>query len=107
MYVRDIKCLLVPVFESMLSDGELETLTLRIVLVSGGPEGEALPDDVAVATNEAWARWQICGEKGGSGSLAVHDGLDSVVGAVQSDLQDFIAESRFGWGELRGQSERP
>jgi hypothetical protein len=43
----------------------------------------------------------VLGEEGGSGSLPLDDGVDVLVRFVQGDLQDFIAESHFGWGEFR------
>lgn len=99
MHVRDVKRLLEPMFESMLSPRELRSFTFRLERVADGVE---LPDDTNIKTNDAWVRWQTLGEEGGSGSLPLDDGADALVRFVQSDLQDFIAESHFGWGELRG-----
>lgn len=99
MRVRDVKRLLDPMFESMLNPGELQSFTFRLDRVADGVE---LSDDTTIKTNDAWVRWKILGEKGGSGSLPLDDGAGVLIRFVQSELQDFIAESRFGWGELRG-----
>ncbi len=107
MGVRELERLLEPVFESILSDTELRSLTVRVVRVADGADGRALPADAAIATNQAWIRWQVLGEDGGSGSLRLDDGVDALVRFMQSELQDFIAESHFGWGELRGPRDLP
>ena len=107
MRVRDLERLLEPVFESMLSDAELRSLTVRVVRVADGADGRALHADAVIATNDAWVRWKVLGEDGGSGSLRLDDGVDALVRFVQGELQDFIAESRFGWGELRGPRDLP
>jgi hypothetical protein len=101
MYVRDLTRLLETVFESMLNDAELRSLTFRVVRVSDAADGRMLSSDASIVTHEAWVRWQVLGEDGGTGSLPLDDGPDTLVQFVQGDLQDFIAESRFGWGELR------
>jgi hypothetical protein len=102
MYVRDVKRLLGPIFESMLRPPELRSLTFWLERVADGANGQELPSDTAIKTNDAWVRWQILGEEGGSGSLHLDDGEVALVRFVHSELQDFIAESNFGWGELRG-----
>jgi hypothetical protein len=101
MYVREVRRLLEPMFESMLSPGELRSLTFRLERVADGANGTELPADTIIETNDAWVRWQVLGEEGGSGSLPLDDGVDVLVRFVQGDLQDFIAESHFGWGEFR------
>ncbi|MHA7180319.1 hypothetical protein ACX80J_09405 [Arthrobacter sp. MDB2-24] len=100
-YVRDVKRLLEPIFESMLSPTELGSLTFRLERVADGANGRDLPADTVIKTNDTCVRWQVLGEEGGSGSLRLDDGVDALVRFVQSELQDFIAESHFGWGELR------
>lgn len=106
-YVRDVKRLLEPIFESILRPTELRSLTFWLERVADGANGRELPAGTAIKTNDAWARWQILGEEGGSGSLRPDDGVDALVRFVQSELQDFIAESSFGWGELRGPRDLP
>jgi hypothetical protein len=91
-----------PVFEEMLSERELASLRLSVMrLFIDGTErplngGESLDDgDVRI-------HWEILGERGSARGL--QRGVDPAdfALAVRSDLQDFIAESSFGWGQLRG-----
>ena len=107
MYVREMKRLLEPIFQSMLRPTELRSLTSWLERGIDGANGRELPSDTAIKTNDAWVRWQILGEEGGSGSLRLDDGEVALVRFVQSELQDFIAESSFGWGELRGPRDLP
>ncbi|AUZ86724.1 hypothetical protein CVO76_03015 [Arthrobacter agilis] len=106
-YVRDVKRLLEPIFESLLSAAELESSTFRLERVTDGGNGGELPGDTIITTNDTWVRWQVLGEEGGSGSLRPDDGEDALIRFVQSELQDFIAESRFGWGQLRVPRDLP
>jgi hypothetical protein len=106
-YVRDVKRLVEPIFESILSPTELESLTFRLEWVADGANGRELPADTVIKTNDTWVRWQVLGEEGGSGSLRLDDGVDCLVRSVQSEIQDFIAESCFGWGELRVPRDLP
>ncbi|WP_394250296.1 hypothetical protein [Arthrobacter pityocampae] len=103
MHARDVKRFLEPMFESMLTDRELQSFTFRLERLSG----RELPAHAVIATNEALVRWRVLGEDGGSGSLPLDDGVDALVRFVQNDLQDFIAESHFGWGERRGPRDLP
>lgn len=107
MQIREVKQLLEPMFESMLTSEELRSLTFRMVKVVDGMHGRGLPDSDVIELSRVWVRWQIAGEDGGSGNLILEGGADSLVRFVQSDLQDFIAESSFGWGELRGPLNPP
>jgi hypothetical protein len=107
MYVRDMKGLLEPIFQSMLSPGELRSFTFRLEWVADGINVIELPADTIIETNDAWVRWQVLGEEGGSGSLPLDDGVDVLVRFMQGDLQDFIAESHFGWGEFGGPRNLP
>ncbi len=101
MAVSEVRALLTPMFRSMLSPGELATLRVQIVPM-GVENPVVLEDDDLVESNSAIVRWRIEGERGSSGGLWLEDGPDALVRHVQSDLQDFIAESGFGWGEFRG-----
>jgi hypothetical protein len=105
--VWELKRLLQPMFESMLTSEELRSLAFRVVRVVDGINGREFPDSDVIELGRVWVRWQIVGEDGGSGSLILENGLDSFVRSVQSDLQDFIAESGFGWGDLRGSLTPP
>ncbi|ROQ05567.1 hypothetical protein EDF54_2187 [Rathayibacter sp. PhB93] len=91
-----------PVFEEMLSEHEFASLRLFFTrLFIDGTErplngGERLDDgDVRV-------HWEILGEEGWARGLQQGVDLAEFALAVRSDLQDFIAESSFGWGQLRG-----
>lgn len=106
MLVSEVIALLLPMFRSMLCSDELSTLRLEIVPIDDW-QGAALEDDDLVEQNSAAVRWRIMKERGWSGGLRVDEGPVEVVRAVQSDLQDFIAESRFGWGQLRGPRDLP
>lgn len=107
MYVRDMKLLLKPVFEAVLTETELQTLVWRIEKVADYPNGIEIPDGALIASNEAWIRWEVLSETGGSGSLPLDNGTSTLTRFVQSDLQDFIAESHFGWGEFREPLDQP
>lgn len=106
MQVSEVTALLLPMFREMLNSDELRTLRLEIVAVDDW-QGAALEDDDLIEHNSAIARWRIMKERGWSGGLRVDAGPVDLVRSVQSDLQDFIAESRFGWGELRGPRDLP
>ena len=98
--VAEVLALVRPAFRGMLHDDEYRSLRLVVVPTeaSGGP---ALNEDDLVEHGSAVLRWRIMQERGWSGWLDVDGGPEALVRGVQSDLQDFIAESRFGWGEFR------
>jgi len=98
----DVHQALMPMFTTMLTDDELATLNYRVVRVDACRDEPPLRYDVDLDDVMSWIRWEIANEEGGSGSLHIEDGLDVLVRRVQSDLQDFIAESRFAWGQYRG-----
>lgn len=99
MNVGEVKRLISPAFDSMLTRSERRSLKFRIERI--GELNRGLDDDDVIEDNATCVGWRIMGEKGWSGSLSLADGPDDLVAFVQSDLQDFIAESRFAWGELR------
>jgi hypothetical protein len=96
--VADLMRLLDPMFDSMLTPRERKTLTVRVERIADGQE---LFDSDIVESGSAWLRWAVFGEDGGSGSLQLAGGTPEMVLSVQSDLQDFLAETTFAWGELR------
>jgi hypothetical protein len=96
--VADVKKLLAPMFAAMLRDRERATLTYRLERSSDGQE---LADDDRADVEVTWVRWVVLDEEGGSSTLWFDDGPEELVRAVRSDLQDFIAESSFGWGDPR------
>jgi hypothetical protein len=101
MNVAEVVLLLTPMFHEMLHDDELASLRFGVVPL-GEPDEAHLREDDPVRTNEAVVRWQVLGERGWSRGLDVDEDPVTLVRGVQSDLQDFIAESDFGWGQLRG-----
>lgn len=100
MEVRDVLALIRPAVVAMLHGREAASLH-PFLIETGDTTCTPLLDDDVVLQNSAMARWAILGEDGGSGSLPIEDGEAGLVAGVQSDLQDFIAESSFAWGELR------
>ncbi|MBG6226684.1 hypothetical protein IWX63_003286 [Arthrobacter sp. CAN_A2] len=78
MQVWEVKRLLQPMFESMLTSEELRSLTFRVVRVVDGMNGRGLPDSDVIELSRVWVRWQIAGEDGGSGSLILENGIDSL-----------------------------
>lgn len=116
MEVSAVLELVEPMFGEMLTDAELRTVVFHLAPridswnTMIAPRDwwalELQPDDL-VETGSAHLRWSICGEKGGSSTLQLDNGPEYMVRALQGDLQDFIAESRFAWGELRGPRDLP
>lgn len=81
---------------------EHEAATLQLFLIATGDMGcTPLQEHDVVIENSAMARWEILGEDGGSSALWIEGGAEQLAADVQSDLQDFIAESGFARGELR------
>ena len=101
MNVAEVVALLTPMFHEMLHEDELASLRLDIVPL-GATDGSQLRNDEPVETHGAAVRWQVLGERGWSRGLDVDEDPATLVRGVQSDLQDFISESDFGWGQLRG-----
>jgi hypothetical protein len=101
MNVAEVVALLTPMFHEMLHEDELASLRFGVVPL-GEQDGPHLKDDDPVRFNGASVRWQILGERGWSRGLDSGDDPGALVRGVQSDLQDFISESDFGWGQLRG-----
>jgi hypothetical protein len=96
--VADLTRLLDPMFDSMLTPRERQTLTVRVERTADGHE---LFDSDILESGSAWLRWTVFGEDGGSGALQLAGDTQEMVLSVQSDLQDFLAETTFAWGELR------
>lgn len=102
MNVAEVVALLTPMFREMLNDDELASLRFGIVPLDDLDGPHQLGDDDPVRSNSAVVRWQILGERGWSRGLDGDEDPATLVRGVQSDLQDFISESDFGWGQLRG-----
>jgi hypothetical protein len=106
MTVEAVTALLRPMFAEMLRPDELRSLRFRIE--SGTVWDRTVLDDAAtIEPHRAIVGWRILRERGQSSPLRVDEGPIAMVRQVQSELQDFIAESRFGWGELRGPADLP
>ncbi|WP_267423049.1 MULTISPECIES: hypothetical protein [unclassified Curtobacterium] len=102
MNAAEVVALLTPMFREMLDDVELASLRFGIVPMDDPDGPHRLRDDDPVRSNAAVVRWQILGERGWSRGLDGDEDTATLVRGVQSDLQDFISESDFGWGQLRG-----
>jgi hypothetical protein len=98
----ELLALLEPVFAEMLSPRERKGMHVWVERIDDAEPVLPIGSDERVDDRRAWVKWRIRGEDGGSGSLRPEEGPTEMLRAVQSDLQDFIAESKFAWGELRG-----
>jgi hypothetical protein len=108
--VADLKKLLEPMFDAMLHDHERAALSYHLEQRVGEQwlgDKEPLGDDDVVGSTMTWVRWEVLDEEGGSASLDLDGSPEELVEAVQSDLQDFIAETSFAWGELRQPRTQP
>ncbi|GAB2968325.1 hypothetical protein [Frigoribacterium salinisoli] len=100
MTAEDLVALVRPVFVRLLSDAELMSLGLEVVWLHE-PDGTALLSSGPIDGEGVAVRWSILGEQGWSGELDPRAGVAALQRAVLGDVQDFIAESGFGWGQLR------
>ncbi|MEK6310677.1 MAG: hypothetical protein V4737_05885 [Curtobacterium sp.] len=89
-----------PVAEHMLRPDEFRAARFWIAPIHAWDEDR---DEDAFAEDQDALVWDLCGETGSSSTLGVEiwDDEEQLLGALASDLQDFIAESAFAWGELR------
>ncbi|SMH42898.1 hypothetical protein SAMN06295885_2091 [Rathayibacter oskolensis] len=98
----ELRRVLDPVFEAMLDERELASLRLHVTrLFLDGTERPLRPDE-QLEDGDVRVHWEVLSEKGASRALQSGADLSDFALAAQSDLQDFIAESSFGWGQLRG-----
>ncbi|RKR75684.1 hypothetical protein [Frondihabitans australicus] len=98
-YVNDvIPRVYMPVMSELLTEQELSTLELSI---RAAPDGAALPGDFVIGTDEEWLVVTVHGEQFNAW-LAADMTDDENRQRFSSDLQDWIAETSFGWGQLRG-----
>ena len=100
MTAEDLLALVRPVFVQVLSDAELTSLGLEVVRLYE-PEGAALLSSDPIDGEGALVRWSILGERGWSSELDPRASAVALKRALLGDLQDFIAESGFGWGQFR------
>ncbi|OIH93226.1 MULTISPECIES: hypothetical protein [unclassified Curtobacterium] len=99
MTVGELLAAFRPVAEQMLRPDEFRSARFWV-----GPHGDWELDQEQddVVDGSMSVVWTIVGETQGSRSLP--DDVDDLAGLLHDladDLQDFIAESSFGWGELR------
>ncbi|PPF16877.1 MULTISPECIES: hypothetical protein [unclassified Rathayibacter] len=100
--IEELRLALVPVFEAMLHEDERSSLRLHFVRLAEWPDGSPLSPADRLEDGSVVAQWVVLGETGSSRELQSGVSVFVLALAVQSDLQDFIAESVFGWGQLRG-----
>lgn len=81
----------------LLSDDEFRTLRIEIV----DDHGKAVAESTVVGENDFGARVTIADEQLNV-SLFEPRSVDEIAWQFYNDLQDFISESAFGWGQLRG-----
>jgi hypothetical protein len=98
----ELRQTLSPVFEEMLSERELSSLRLSFTRLFIDGRERSVRDGERLDDGDVRVHWEILGEAGSARGLQRGVDLAEFALAVQSDLQDFIAESSFGWGQLRG-----
>lgn len=84
-----------PALDAILTPTELEHTSMSIVAANNRPVmGQVIPEgDVLlriIVHNEPLGFW-----------LNPQEGPTAFTARLRSDLQDFVAESSFGWGQLR------
>ncbi|MDP4335378.1 hypothetical protein Q7F20_18560 [Curtobacterium sp. A7_M15] len=99
MTVGELLAAFRPVAEQMLRPDEFRRARFWVTPHSDWDldyEDEAVVDDSMSVT------WEIKGDRGATRSLGVEFwDLPELLHDLADDLQDFIAESSFAWGELR------
>lgn len=97
MTVGDLKAAVAPALRGILTTEELASASVR-VLAADAPLA-SLADDTRLGP-EMQLQVLVLGE-----SLVVwvdeRESAQQAYERVRSDLQDFVAESAFGWGQLR------
>lgn len=97
MTVAELKAAVEPAVREILTDEELASSSMRVT-------DESAPlaslDDEELLTQSTQLQVFVKGE---SAILWANgdETRDEVYIRVRSDLQDFVAESKFGWGQLR------
>jgi len=93
------RAVVTPVLDQMLRPGELDEVSVTPAPTGSWPGSEGTLLRV-VAVGEALHFWVP------TPGVAAESPTE-LRARLASDLQDFIAESRFGWAELRGYREQP
>ena len=89
----------VPVLDQLLRPGELDQVGLEPPVTGPWPPSEAVLLRVVVV-GEAFGSWAWTPGQ-------VDETAAELRARLASDLQDFIAESGFGWAQLRPYREQP
>lgn len=102
MTIEELRLALFPVFEEMLREDDCSSLRLHFVRLAEWPDGSPLRPSDRLEDGSVIAQWALLDETGSSRELQSGVAVSSLALAVRSNFQDFIAESAFGWGQLRG-----
>ena len=96
MIVEEILLAARPALEAILTPDELEHTHIDVVTERGEPVTSS-----TIASADLLLRVFVFDEEIGFW-LYPPEGADGFTARLRSELQDFVAESGFGWGELRG-----
>lgn len=96
MFVEDVLRAARPALEEILTSDELERTLLDVVTTKDEP---VMP--LAIVKEDLLLRVILDDEEMRVWLQSTEEEIDFAA-RLRSDLQDFIAESEFGWGELRG-----
>ncbi|ALE04644.1 hypothetical protein AL755_03215 (plasmid) [Arthrobacter sp. ERGS1:01] len=96
MIVEDILLAARPALEAILTPNELEHTRMDVVTAKGEPVTSS-----TIISADLLLRVFVYDEQMGFW-LYPPEGADGFTARLRSELQDFVAESSFGWGELRG-----
>ncbi len=96
MIVEDVRRAARPALEAILTPDELECTHLDVVTTKDEPV-----DPSAILKDNLLLRVIVHDEYMRVWIQPTEEAIDFTT-RLRSDLQDFVAESEFGWGELRG-----
>ncbi|WP_269936535.1 hypothetical protein [Arthrobacter sp. HY1533] len=96
MIVEDILLAARPALEAILTTKELEHTSMDVVTAKGEPVTSS-----RIISADLLLRVFVHDEQMGFW-LYPPEGASGFTARLRSELQDFVAESGFGWGELRG-----
>ena len=96
MIVEEILLAARPALETILTPNELERTQLDVVTTRDEPVTSS-----TIISEDLLLRVVVYGEEMRFW-LYPPEGANGFTARLRSELQDFVAESGFGWGELRG-----
>lgn len=96
MIVEEILLAARPALEAILTPDELEHTQIKVVTTNGEP----VPSSTLVS-DDLLLRVVVYDEEMGFWLYPPED-ANGFTARLRSELQDFVAVSGFGWGELRG-----